>query len=203
MANIEKTAQNLQKHGFEAAIFKTALDAKAAALELIDGGSVGFGGSVTIRDLGIFDELKVRGNPVYWHWMAAKEDVSATLEDARKADFYLCSANAVTESGAIINIDGNGNRVAATISGPRTILMIVGQNKIAEGYDQAIARIKSQACGPNARRLGLKTPCAIDNVCRDCDSESRLCRAILSLERLPMGGQKRMLVYLVQEDLGY
>ena len=96
-----------------------------------------------------------------------KPQVEETRIKAIAADVYLCSSNAITEDGRLVNIDGTGNRLAGMIYGPKTVILAVGKNKLVKDYDEAIARIKRDACGPNARRQGFQTPCSIDNVCRD------------------------------------
>ena len=106
------------------------------------------------------------------------------------------------EDGRLVNIYGNGNRVAASINGPRRVCYVVGRNKIvAGGVDDAIARIKRCACPPNCRRLGKKTPCAATGVCADCDSPDRICKVTVVFDRKPTGVACE--VVLVDEDLGY
>jgi len=117
-------------------------------------------------------------------------------------DLFLLSANALTADGRIVNIDGNGNRVAASVHGAGHVLYVIGRNKIVEGgIDEAIARIKRCACPPNCRRLGKKTPCAATGVCADCDSPDRICKVTVVMDRKPTG--TRATVVLVDEDLGY
>lgn len=201
MADLQKTAQNLEKHGYTVHIFATAEEAKAAALELVGDASVGFGGSLTVDSLGIYDALAARGNTVYHHW---KTPVSVDPDIYKKAifaDVYISSANAITEEGALVNIDGRGNRVAAMTFGPGRVLIIAGQNKVVENYDAAIARIRGNTSGLNARRLGIPTPCAVDLKCHGCDSPSRICRTTTLMERKPMGMDKYD-IFLVEEDLG-
>ena len=117
-------------------------------------------------------------------------------------DLFLLSANAITADGRIVNIDGNGNRVAASISGPRRTLYVIGRNKIVEGgVDDAIARVKRCACPPNCRRLGKRTPCAATGVCADCDSPDRICKVTAIFDRRPTGMPTKVIV--VDADLGY
>lgn len=203
MSHIEQAAQSLKKNGFQVQICKNAEAAKEAALALIaEGASVGFGGSVTVRDLGLYETLQQAGHPVYWHWKCKKEDVPAVHEAAQKADVYLCSANAVLKTGALLNIDGTGNRVASLIYGPKRVIVIAGENKICENYEDGLERIKREACPPNARRLGLQVPCATTNHCSDCNSPQRMCHVTALLER-PMNAVKDVHVLLVEESLGY
>ena len=117
-------------------------------------------------------------------------------------DLFLLSANAITEDGRIVNIDGNGNRVAASVSGPGKVVYAIGRNKIVSGgIDAAIARIKEKACPPNCIRLGKKTPCAETGKCADCDSPDRICKVTAIFDRRPTGTPTT--VYVVNADLGY
>ena len=118
------------------------------------------------------------------------------------ADLFLLSANAVTKDGRIVNIDGRGNRVAASICGPRRVVYVIGRNKIVDGgLDEAVSRIKKYACAPNCRRLGKMTPCAATGVCADCDSPDRICKVMAVFDRRPTGISA--LALLVDADLGY
>ena len=115
---------------------------------------------------------------------------------------FLLSANAITEDGRIVNIDGNGNRVAASISGPKKVVYAIGRNKIVRGgIDAAIARIKEKACPPNCVRLGKRTPCAATGKCADCDSPDRICKVTAVFDRRPTGTPTA--VYVVDADLGF
>ena len=203
MRNIEQTAENLKKHGFQVQIFKDSQAAKQAALALIDAeASIGFGGSVTIRDIGLYETLLEAGHPVYWHWKCEKEEIPAVHAVTQKADVYLCSANAVLETGALLNIDGTGNRVSSLIYGPKRVIVIAGENKICKNYEDGLDRIKREACPQNARRLGLSVPCATTNRCSDCNSPQRMCHITTLLER-PTNAVKDVHVLLVEESLGY
>ncbi|MDR1619887.1 MAG: lactate utilization protein [Clostridiales bacterium] len=201
MGNIENAAQNLEAHGFKTQIFETAEEAKAAALKLIGKGSVGIGGSITISDMGLYETLLEQGNAVYWHWKVAPEERADVFPLAGSADTYLCSSNAILESGALLNIDGNGNRVSAMYIGPRQLIVVAGENKIRPDYEQALARIKKTACPLNARRLNLQTPCNATGVCNDCNSPQRMCGITVLLER--PGIVKNAHVFLVRQSLGY
>ena len=117
-------------------------------------------------------------------------------------DLFLTSANALTADGRLVNVDGNGNRVAASIFGPKRVVFVVGRNKIVDGgIDAAIDRIKREACPPNCRRLNKKTPCAATGVCADCSSPDRICSVTVVMDRRP--SRTDVQVLLVDEDLGY
>ena len=182
-------------------VFDTAAEARAAALQIIGKKSVGIGGSATVRDMGLAEALQANGNPVYWHWLAAKEAKQAARDKALGADVYMCSSNALTTDGRLVNIDGTGNRAAGLIYGPHEVVVIVGQNKIVTGLDEAMDRIKRDACPTNARRLGLDTPCARTGQCHDCRTAARMCNVTFILEA-PTRPVKAFHVLIVKEDLG-
>ena len=159
MAEIDYTAltHSLSARRFLPQVFDTAEEAKAAALAIIGAKSVGIGGSATVRDMHLAEALQENGNQVYWHWLAAKEAKQAARDKALTADVYMCSSNALTTDGRLVNIDGTGNRAAGLIYGPHEVIVILGKNKIVGSLDEAIDRIKRDTCPQNARRLGLDT----------------------------------------------
>lgn len=200
---MQQTAAALEAHGFEVYTVSTAAEAKAKALSLIQPGwSIGVGGSMTVRELGLAEALEAAGHKVWWHW-SSPEEKAVVWENARRADVYLASANAVTKAGQLVNIDGTGNRVAAMIQGPAAVLAIVGSNKLVDGgLTAAIARIKREACPPNARRLGLNTPCAATGHCNEAAcGDDCMCHATTIVTR-PLRAQ-RHIVILVEEAMGY
>lgn len=190
----------LNRNKFHSECYDTPQQAAAALLELIGAGeSVGFGGSVTLEDMGLYDALRDRGNSVCWHWRS--DDPARAREQAGQADWYLSSSNAVTENGEFVNIDGTGNRVANIAYGSSKLALVVGRNKLCGSYEEAMERIKTVACPKNATRLSLKTPCAITGKCNDCRSPQRMCNFTCILQR-PTGGRE-VHVLLVDADLGY
>ena len=191
----------LSSRRFLPQVFDTAEEAKAAALEIIGTKSVGIGGSATVRDMGLAEALQANGNEVYWHWLVAKEAKQAARDNALNADVYMCSSNALTMDGRLVNIDGTGNRAAGLIYGPHEVVVIVGRNKIVGSLDEAIERIKRDACPRNAQRLGLDTPCAKTGRCRDCRTAARMCNVTFILEA-PTRPVKAFHVLIVKEDLG-
>ena len=199
MANIEKLKQNLLREGFQVSCFETAQEACAYLNGAIDGVSVGFGGSQTVRDMGLYEQLSAH-NRCYWHWDPATQGIPA---EATNADVYISSLNGVSEDGELINIDGTGNRVASTIFGHEEVYFLVGSNKIAPDYDAALWRARNIASPKNAQRLGKKTPCAVrGDKCYDCKSPERICRALAVLWEKPTG-IGRAEVVLIDEPLGY
>lgn len=185
----EKLVAALTKRGFEAEYAATREDAVKKVLdEALNAKSVGWGGSETIKELGIREAMADAGKEIRDHQL--------------EMDLFLLSANAVTLDGRIVNIDGRGNRVAASIAGPKRVVYVIGRNKIVDGgIDAAIARIKRFACAPNCRRLGKRTPCAETGICADCDSPDRICKVTAIFDRKPTGISAKVIV--VDSDLGY
>lgn len=199
MDRLERVKEQLDRRGFLCHIAASAEEAKATALSLIGKGSVGAGGSVTVRELGLCDALAAQGNEVYWHW----QDGGEMRYRALGADWYVCSANALTEDGCLVLTDGGGNRVAALSFGPRNALVIAGENKLVADLPSALARVKSAECaGRNGVRLGLKTPCATVGKCTDCSVPQRMCSVTAVFERPPKGFAS-FHVILVACQLGY
>ena len=193
----------LNQKGYEAVYAPTKEDALAEVLKLIpEGAVVGVPGTVTIREIGAMEKLAERGCTVHQHWnpKLTPEERMQTLMDEYCADYFLTSANAVTRDGMIVNIDGNGNRVSAMAWGRNVLIFVVGVNKVAGTLEEAINRART-ATPPNVLRLNGNTPCVHTGHCIDCDAPSRVCRALLILERPTMG--RKTHVIMVGEDLGY
>ena len=202
---LEETAAALRRRGFTAECFATGAEAAARVMELAaDARSVGFGGSMTVAALGLPEALAAAGKEIWRHgdpkWSPTeKMDV---MRRELTCDLFLTSANALTADGRLVNIDGNGNRVAASIFGPKRVVFVVGRNKIVDGgIDAAIDRIKREACPPNCRRLNKKTPCAATGICADCSSPDRICSVTVVMDRRP--SRTDIQVFLVDENLGY
>ena len=185
----EKTVEALKRRGYEAVAVETREEAKAVVMkEAESAASVGWGGSETIKEIGARAALESSGKEIRDH--------------QTQMDLFLLSANAMTEDGIIVNIDGTGNRVAASIYGPKRVVYVVGRNKIVPGGAlEAIVRAKKFACPPNCRRLSKKTPCATLGTCADCDSQDRICKVTAIFDRCP--SHTSTLVVIVNEDLGY
>ena len=199
---ISTLLENLKRRGFAVTRVSTPEEARDYLLRAIgEKETVGIGGSMTIEELSLLPELRRRGNPVFWHWHRENQTPAQAHRGASEADVYLCSANAITADGRIVNIDGTGNRLAALAWGPGRVILVVGKNKVSGTLDEAVERIKTKACPPNARRLGLNTPCAKLGYCTDCDSPQRICKATLILDRAP--NSHPVEVVLVERDMGY
>ncbi|MBS4540149.1 lactate utilization protein [Clostridium sp. D2Q-11] len=199
---INRTIESLQKNGFIVDYFEDINGAKKHILEKIDQKvDVGIGGSMTIFESGLHTDLMDRGNGISWHWLEKPEDKYMALERASRTPIYMSSANAITQDGKIINIDGVGNRVASTFYGHDTVYIIAGVNKIVENIEDGIKRIKTDACPKNAERLGLNTPCRHTGKCHDCKSDDRMCNVTVIIESKP--AKTDINIILVNESLGY
>ena len=199
MADLEKTGKNLEGRGFRVHRFASGAEAAEFLVQTLYGTSIGIGGSVTIDTLGVYDRL-CESNEVFWHW---KDRAPETRARAGKAEAYLCSANGVSETGEIVNIDGCGNRVAGTIYGPERVFLVVGKNKIAPDLNGAIDRARNIAAPLNARRLNRHTPCAVGEPrCHDCRSREKVC-GVMTVFFMPPTSMKEFHVLLVDETLGY
>ncbi len=197
--HIENAVNNLERRGFSVSRFETKEDARDYLAEKFSGETIGFGGSVTLRQMELYESLS--GNNTVWcSWVQEPE---TARKNAASADTYITSANAVAETGEIINIDGIGNRVASTLYGKKEVYFVVGINKFAEDFDTALWRARNIASPKNARRLEKKTPCAKNaDKCYDCSSPERICNGLVVLWG-PMHGVGRTEVVIVNEELGY
>lgn len=190
--------QNFERHGFTTQLFSTKEEACHYLEHALQNQTIGLGGSETLREMALFEALHQQ-NAVVWHNRIPGLPVRKL---ANCADVYITSANAITMTGEIVNIDGTGNRVAMTSFGPQTCYYIVGKNKITANIGEAYTRAKNIAAPLNAKRLGAKTPCAArGDKCYDCDSPGRICRIITVIERAPLGMQCEII--FVDQDLGY
>lgn len=189
--------ENLKKRGFSCSIFPDRERAVSYLDGKIDGVTVGIGGSMTVKELGLYDRL-VGHNQVAWHMQP-----DGKIEDANRAEVYISSLNGLAETGELINIDGVGNRVAATSYGAKRVYFVVGQNKLAPDFDKALWRARNIAAPKNAARFGTKTPCVLKEPrCYDCQSPERICKELLVLWQKPRPILEMEIVFIC-EDLGY
>lgn len=199
MADLEKTRKNLENRGFRAHVFATGAEAADYLAQTLHNTCIGIGGSVTIDEISVYDRLSA-DNDVIWRW---KKPTPDSRERGAAAETFLCSANGVSETGEIVNIDGYGNRVAPTIYGPQRVFLVVGKNKIAPDLNGAIDRARNIAAPLNARRLNRHTPCAVGEPrCHDCRSPEKIC-GVMTVFFMPPTSIKEFHVLLVNEDLGY
>lgn len=199
MAVFDTVQKNLEDRGFRVKVFPTAREAAAYLDESIDNVSVAFGGSMTLQALDV-DEKLAAHNRFLWHWGGGAE----VLPEAASAQVYVTSANGLAETGELINIDGAGNRVSSTLYGHKRLIFVIGRNKLAPDYDQALWRARNISAPRNAQRLSKKTPCAVrGDKCYDCKSPERICRGLVVLWHPMIGMEGATEVLLVDEDLGY
>lgn len=197
--NYQMLKANFERHGFATSYFETKAEAASYLKEQVKGRVVGFGGSMTVKELDLYPILGEH-NTVIWHWQTPGD---VCRNAAQSADVYICSANGVAQTGELVNIDGTGNRLAMTIFGPQKVYFLIGSNKICPDLQAAIYRAKNVAAPKNAMRFNRKTPCVASGGerCFDCTSPERICNATLILER-PTNGVSVELVFINQE-LGY
>lgn len=195
--------KNLEKRGMEGYYFENSAVMVQAILDMMpDDSVISWGGSASLTQSGMMDAL-ARGNYTLIDRMAAKTEQERREIYARTvmSNYYFCSTNAITSQGELVNIDGNGNRVACLIQGPEHVMLIVGMNKLTADLDSAIKRIRTNACPPNAIRLHMNTPCALTGKCAECLSPECFCNQIVVTRRSRHVG--RIKVFLVAEELGF
>lgn len=194
--------KNLTNLGYTVSVFDTVSEAVNYLDVKIDQQTVGFGGSMTLDEIGLYDVLS-NHNRVSWHQRIPEGKTSNEVrEAANAADIYVSSVNGISENGEIINIDGNCNRISSIFYGHKKVYLVAGENKIEKDYDTALYRARNIAAPLNAKRLGVKTPCAIKaDKCYDCKSPARICRGLSVLWGPPMTGEFE--VILIHENLGY
>lgn len=199
---LNQAITGMKNGGFEVVQVKTGAEACEYLTARISADqSVGVGGSMSVRETGVLEKLAEKGCTIHTHWGAPAEKAREIRLNARLADVYLCSANAVTKTGQMVLVDGAGNRVGAVCDGPEQVYFVVSQNKVVDGgFTAAIGRIKQVACPKNAQRLGLKSSCALNGKC-SADCPDSMCRVSIVLDRVPRG--RKMTVLLVEEPLGY
>ena len=174
--------------------------AVSQALALIpEGATVTMGGAMSVHEIGLVDAMKA-GN---YNFIDRDQctDKRAAMLAAYDADVFLASANAITEDGVMVNIDGNANRVSAIAQGPKRVVFIVGMNKVCDDLDGAMKRARNVAAPINAQRFGLSTPCSRTGSCMDCKSPDTICCQILITRFSRHPG--RIHVILVNDDLGF
>lgn len=211
--NIEKTIKNLEKNGFKPYFVETKEEVLPLVKTLINKGeSVSNGGSESLKETGIFDLISNGDYNFIDRTGLQGEEIRQAYIAAFGCDTYFCSSNAVTENGELYNVDGNSNRVACIVYGPKQVIMVVGINKIVADIDEAIMRVKCKAAPPNTRRLGLATPCSVSGecislkkenpyLCDGCGGDTRICcNYVVSAKQRH---KDRIKVIIVNENLGY
>ena len=196
----EKIIKGLESRNMTGYYAPNAQEAKKLALHLIPKGSkVTNGGVMSAHEIGLIEALQ-NGDYDYIDRDTVEDKKAAALA-AYSADFFITSANAITEDGVILNIDGNSNRVSAIAFGPEKVLFIVGMNKVTKDIDAAYSRARNVAAPINAQRFGLDTPCSKTGSCADCKSPDTICCQFL-MTRFSRH-KDRIHVILVGEPLGF
>lgn len=199
----EKLCEKLQGRGFAAYYCANRKEALQKALELIPEGSVvSWGGCRSAEEIGLLDAVRGGSYQVLDRNLAqTPEERVAIMKRALTCDVFLTGTNAITEDGELVNIDGNGNRVAAMTYGPDSVIVIAGMNKLTKTVMDAANRARTVAAPINAQRFDLKTPCKLDGMCHDCNSPDSICSYIVRTRRCKPAG--RIKVILVGEELGF
>ncbi len=195
--------EKFNKRGIEGYYCDTAEDALLTARRFLTPGcSISWGGSETLNEIGLLDELMASDYIIYDRSHAkTPEEKSAMYSKIVTSDYYFMSSNAITLDGQLVNIDGNGNRVACLITGPKNVIVIAGMNKIVTDVTTGIERVRNMASPPNTIRLGANTPCAQLGKCANCLVDDCICCEIVITRKSKTPG--RIKVILVGEELGY
>lgn len=193
---LKTLAKTLNRCGYNTSLFESSKDAKEYLLKTCTGKRVGISSSMTLNSMGFPACLKEITTELYLH---EKGGHGKSEHDALTADIYLASANAISKEGHIVNIDGTGNRVGATIFGPKQTIYVIGINKIVDTLPAALDRAKKSAV-KMASLMQLKTPCAVTNECSECHSPHCIC-AVTSIHRRKPNGIEISIV-LIAEELG-
>lgn len=195
--------KGFKKRFIEGYYCETAAEAKELALSLVpENSKVSFGGSVTLEETGVLAALRSREDITLYDRATATtpEENKKIMHDALSCDYYFMSSNAITTDGDLVNIDGNGNRVAALIYGPENVIIIAGMNKIVKDVEEGISRTRNTASPQNCIRLGKNNPCAVNGVCGNCLADTICDQIVITrASRVP----NRIKVILVGEDLGF
>lgn len=208
LGRLDQTAQALRKNNFAAHVVANAVQAKELVLSTLlpesKAVSVAFGGSMTLVDSGIYAGVKsAAGLTVFdtYDKTLSPTDMIELRRQALLVDLFITGANAVTEQGTLVNLDGTGNRVAALTFGPKKVIVVVGRNKLCPDEYSAMERVRELAAPVNAIRLSRKTPCATTLHCEDCSSPDRICNTWVLTRKSSI--KERIEVVLVNEDLGF
>lgn len=199
----EQVIKGLNSRNMEGYYAESKEEALKIALGLIpEGSSVGWGGSMSIQEIGLQQAVCEGNYTVYnrdiWKDPREKKEKELAIMDA---DYLLCSSNAITEDGVLVNVDGMCNRVAAIAWGPRNVIMIVGMNKVVKTVEDAVSRTRNEAAPVNAQRFNLDTPCCKTGACFDCKSPDSICCQFLVTRFSRVKG--RIKVILVNDELGF
>ena len=195
--------KNLERAGMEGYFCETSADARELVKSLVpEGSSIAWGGTETFKETGVKEMLEAGAYTMLDRAKATTpEEQRAVYLQHFDSDFFFMSANALTLKGELVNIDGNSNRLACLLHGPREVYVLVGMNKVVEDVDAGIKRIHTMACPPNAARLHTDTPCERTGVCGNCHEAGCMCCNVVVTRHSRQAG--RIKVILIAEDLGF
>lgn len=200
----QRAVKELQKNNFQAVYCENREEALAYILANIpEQARIGVGGSSTIREIGLLATLQEKGFVLYDHNAPGLTPEEKTQQRYQQltSDLFLCSANAITLKGELVNRDGFGNRVAAMMFGPKKVIVVAGVNKVVKDLEEAEQRIKMLAAPLNTKRHELPNPCLQTGQCADCHSASRICNITTIIHKCP--ALTEIHVVLIGEDLGF
>lgn len=201
--DIQKVMDNLKRKGFKPFYFETGNKATDFVLDLIpQNATVGIGGSMTVKELGLDQKLVDKGAQVYAHAFLPPDKQKDLFKLANSSEWYISSTNALTEGGDFVNIDGSANRISALAFGIPNVVYVLGVNKITHDLESAIDRVRNYASPLNVKRLNKNTPCATSGQCCYCDSPDCICNATL-ISHHPTKHQKNVYAVIIGETLGY
>jgi hypothetical protein len=201
---IERTIEGLRKRNMEGYVVNNEVELLELLTKLIPQNSVvGVGDSMTLFETGVIDFLRKENITFldkYREGITSEEKRELYIKNF-SADIFMCSTNALTESGELYNIDGNGSRVAPMLYGPRQVILVAGINKIVRDIEEAEKRVRQYAAPIDAKRLKKSTPCTVLGYCADCKSPDRICNDFVVIKGQFVKG--RIKVIIVKKQLGY
>lgn len=203
-ARIKRTMESLEKNNISAYRVENEEEALKKIGELIpEGSTIGIGGSMTLFEIGAIDFIRKANYKVLDRYKdgLTPAEMKEIFRQGFFADAFLTSSNAVTENGELYNVDGNGNRVAAMLFGPDSVIVVVGINKLVKDIEEAVIRVEETAAPANNKRLNKTNPCTKTGHCMDCSSEGRICNEYTVIRR--QGAKGRLHVIIVNKELGY
>ena len=199
--DLQAAARAFARNGYAVHVSPCAQEAREYLCAQIRGTTVGFGDSMTLVDMGLFEALCAHNQVTDPQHPRSDQDFLDTARECLLTDVFLTSANAATMQGELINLDSTGNRVAGSLFGHRKVYFVLGRNKLTDNLEQAVQRVRSVAAPKNARRLGLNTPCAFTGRCANCASPQRICNGLMLY--LKCMHDIQMEVVLIDQELGY
>lgn len=201
---INRTLESLRKNNMESFLINTHEELINKIEELVDANSkVSFGGSMTLFETKVMEHLRSGRYELLDRYKEGltQQEIKEIYRESFFCDAYFTSTNAITEEGELYNVDGNGNRVAALLFGPKKVIIVAGVNKIVKNIDEAIKRNREVAAPANAKRLNKKTPCTKVGFCMDCKSPEKICREYTIIRS--QKDNDRIHVIFINENIGY